>query len=130
MTESLSTLFVYGLFRPGANNWSTIHKDVREIIGDVRISGRMYYDISYLYPVTDFDETDHEVVGDIIKLTSEKANWITRLEMNSGYQPRTLNIDNVAGKTYTVTAFHWPHLQRGMEIQNGDWMNSADSLIN
>lgn len=129
MPEDITTLFVYGLFRQGAANWSMIHKSVRQIIGDIEVPGRMYYDISGLFPVTDFDETDYVVNGDIIKITSDIAQRIDTIEQGAGYVPRELMIELPNKQTFYATAYHWPHSTRGVAIYDGDWFKSADYLI-
>lgn len=128
MSESLSKFFVYGLFRPGAANWSEIHKEVRQVVGDLQVPGTMYYHISYLYPVVDFNQNDSLIIGDIIAVTQTCGEWIKAIECGSGYVPKQIDVKVHDDLWYKPVAFHWPHAQHGAAIQDGDWLNSADAL--
>lgn len=119
--DALHTVFVYGTLRLGATLWHRIHKQVTAVVGDVVVPGTMYRSpMGYGYPVVNFDEISGEVIGDVITVDSRAMNWIDWMETSSGYEPRLLTVTLPTGEV-TATAYHWPHLDRGERIADGDW---------
>lgn len=119
----MEKVFVYGTLREGGGNtWLTETAD--RVVNGCYAFGKMWNcrGNSPIFPFTRFGEGER-VWGDLIYTDDVEAyEGAWRMEINVGYEARSVPVFTPADGIIVATAFHWPESRHGIEVPGQDWV--------
>jgi gamma-glutamylcyclotransferase (GGCT)/AIG2-like uncharacterized protein YtfP len=109
-------IVAYGTLRKGFYNFNRFLPDI-EYLYSTTIKGYDMYNLGSYPCIVENENSEQDIVVDIVEVTEDAYKWITAMEEGAGYETKTITINNEH-----LTIYVYPNIPRfSNKIQTGDW---------